>query len=77
MSGRSCVGTEFGYLARREIHFRRIVSHDAAEEGIADPYSYVIRWRTKRPNQALEPTTTAVTDRAGARSAPAAVVAHL
>jgi hypothetical protein len=29
------------------------------------------------PNQALEPTTTAVTDRAGARSAPAAVVAHL
>jgi hypothetical protein len=31
----------------------------------------------KKPNQALEPTTTAVTDRAGARSAPAAVVAHL
>ncbi len=29
------------------------------------------------PNQALEPTTTAVTDRARARSAPAAVVAHL
>jgi hypothetical protein len=29
------------------------------------------------PNQPLEPTTTAVTDRAGARSAPAAVVAHL
>jgi hypothetical protein len=31
----------------------------------------------KEPNQALEPTTTAVTDRAGARSAPVAVVAHL
>jgi hypothetical protein len=30
-----------------------------------------------KPNQALEPTTTAVTDRASARSAPAAVVAHL
>jgi hypothetical protein len=30
-----------------------------------------------RPNQALEPTTTAVTNRAGARFAPAAVVAHL
>ena len=29
------------------------------------------------PNQALEPTTTAVTIRAGARLAPAAVVAHL
>jgi hypothetical protein len=29
------------------------------------------------PNQPLEPTTTAVTDRAIARSAPAAVVAHL
>jgi hypothetical protein len=29
------------------------------------------------PNQTLEPTTTAVTDRADARSAPAAVVAHL
>jgi hypothetical protein len=30
-----------------------------------------------RPNQALEPTTTSVTPRAGARVAPAAVVAHL
>jgi hypothetical protein len=29
------------------------------------------------PNQALEPTTTAVTNRAGARFAPAVVVAHL
>ncbi len=29
------------------------------------------------PNQPLEPTTTAVTIRAGARLAPAAVVAHL
>ena len=29
------------------------------------------------PNQALEPTTTAVTPRAGARVAPAAAVAHL
>ena len=27
--------------------FRRIVPHDAAEEGIADPYNCVIRWRTK------------------------------
>jgi hypothetical protein len=33
--------------------------------------------KTTEPNQALEPTTTAVTDRAIARSAPAAVVAHL
>jgi hypothetical protein len=31
----------------------------------------------KEPNQPLEPTTTAVTNRAGARFAPAAVVAHL
>jgi hypothetical protein len=31
----------------------------------------------KKPNQALEPTTTAVTNRADARFAPAAVVAHL
>jgi hypothetical protein len=31
----------------------------------------------KKPNQALEPTTTAVTIRADARLAPAAVVAHL
>jgi hypothetical protein len=29
------------------------------------------------PNQALEPTRTAVTDRADARSAPAVRVAHL
>jgi hypothetical protein len=33
--------------------------------------------RKKEPNQALEPTTTAVTIRAGARLAPSAVVAHL
>jgi hypothetical protein len=33
--------------------------------------------KTKMPNQALEPTHTAVTDRAGARSAPAVCVAHL
>ncbi len=32
---------------------------------------------TRAPNQALEPTTTAVTNRASARFAPAAVVAHL
>jgi hypothetical protein len=31
----------------------------------------------KEANQALEPTTTAVTNRAGARFAPAAVVSHL
>jgi hypothetical protein len=31
----------------------------------------------KEPNQALEPTTTAVTPRADARVAPSAVVAHL
>ncbi len=37
----------------------------------------VARMKPTEPNQALEPTTTAVTDRAGARSAPAAVVAHL
>ena len=29
------------------------------------------------PNQALQPTTMSVTDRAGARSAPATVVADL
>jgi hypothetical protein len=32
---------------------------------------------SQRANQALEPTTTAVTDRAIARSAPSAVAAHL
>ena len=37
----------------------------------------LIRTRMKRPNQALEPTTTAVTIRAGAQLAPAVVVAHL
>ncbi len=31
----------------------------------------------EEPNQALEPTTTAVTIRADARLAPAVVVAHL
>jgi hypothetical protein len=31
----------------------------------------------KRPNQSLEPTTAAVTIRAAARLAPAAVVVHL
>jgi hypothetical protein len=33
--------------------------------------------KTTEPNQALEPTPIAVTDRAGARSAPATGVAHL
>jgi hypothetical protein len=33
--------------------------------------------KKKEPNQELEPTTTAVTNRAGARFAPAVVVAHL
>jgi hypothetical protein len=37
----------------------------------------VVYMKKPKPNQALEPTTTAVTDRANARSAPAAVVAHL
>ena len=37
----------------------------------------VVQMKTTEPNQALEPTTTAVTNRAGARFAPAAVVAHL
>jgi hypothetical protein len=32
---------------------------------------------SQRANQALETTTTAVTDRAGARSAPSAAVSHL
>jgi hypothetical protein len=36
----------------------------------------IAQMKTTEPNQALEPTTTAVTDRAGARSAPAAVAAH-
>jgi hypothetical protein len=39
--------------------------------------SAIATFLKEKPNQALEPTTTAVTDRAGARSAPAAVVAHL
>jgi hypothetical protein len=34
-------------------------------------------FRVKRPNQSLEPTSPSVTDRADARSAPAAAVAHL
>ena len=33
--------------------------------------------RLRLPNQPLEPTATSVTDRAAARSAPAASVAHL
>jgi hypothetical protein len=37
----------------------------------------VARMKPTEPNQALEPTTTAVTPRADARVAPAAVVAHL
>jgi hypothetical protein len=37
----------------------------------------VIQKLPSKPNQALEPTTTAVTNRAGARFAPAVVVAHL
>jgi hypothetical protein len=33
--------------------------------------------RPEKPNKAPEPTPPSVTDRAGARSAPAGVVAHL
>jgi hypothetical protein len=39
--------------------------------------SYRIETKKKEPNQALEPTPTAVTPRADARVAPAAGVAHL
>jgi hypothetical protein len=35
------------------------------------------RVKKKKPNQALETTSTAVTDRADARSAPSAAVSHL
>jgi hypothetical protein len=39
--------------------------------------SALMEYKAKQPNQALEPTRTAVTDRADARSAPAVRVAHL
>jgi GNAT superfamily N-acetyltransferase len=39
--------------------------------------SVVMKKELRQPNQALEPTHTAVTDRASARSAPAVCVAHL
>jgi hypothetical protein len=41
--------------------------------------AYLEKWDLleEKPNQALEPTTTAVTPRAGARVAPSVVVAHL
>jgi hypothetical protein len=44
--------------------------------GLGAYYAYSIK-KLKKPNKALEPTTTVVTERAGARSAPPAVVAHL
>ena len=27
--------------------FRRIISLDSVEDGVAEPYDYVVRWRTK------------------------------
>ncbi len=46
--------------------------------GTGELRRYTQLWKKKpEPNQALEPTTTAVTNRADARFAPAAVVAHL
>jgi hypothetical protein len=55
----------------------------SSPEKVVEDYlkSYRGKWSViaviKRANQPLEPTTTAVTDRASARSAPAVVVAHL
>ncbi len=53
------------------------LDHPAALQNYLSRGMTVFRTETKEPNQALEPTTTAVTNRAGARFAPAAVVAHL
>ena len=36
--------------------FRRIIPLDSSEEGMAEPYHFVIRWHSKQPNQSLQPT---------------------
>jgi hypothetical protein len=62
------------------VYFRSVSSQSSSLKQIAffdATGGTSFKMKTTEPNQALEPTTTAVTDRAGARSAPAAVVAHL
>jgi hypothetical protein len=34
--------------------FRRIIQLDSSEEGVAEPYHFVIRWRPKKPNQSSQ-----------------------
>lgn len=50
---------------------------DAVDEFLTAYNRLVLAEVTRQPNNAPEPTTTAVTPRADARVAPAAVVAHL
>jgi hypothetical protein len=77
-AGLSClarVGITAGVI---DSSFRRGEEQTQAPAGPGPLISHLIsRWLAALANQPLEPTTTAVTDRAGARSAPAAVVAHL
>ncbi len=73
---------------RLGLDFAAIASLVFAFGGVARQFSVFRRGRTRadwlsspamsqRTNQALETTSTAVTDRAGARSAPSAAVSHL
>ncbi len=62
-------------LGIRDSRFTKIAAKDSPASqkafGPVSPIPY------NQPNKALEPTITSVTPRAGARVAPAALVAHL
>jgi hypothetical protein len=77
-AGLSClarVGITAGVI---DSSFRRGEKKPQAPAGPGSLISHLIsRWRAALANQTLETTSTAVTDRAGARSAPAAAVSHL
>ena len=62
----NAVATSIRYMKTTEPSFRK-----------QKPKPQMTRSQTTEANQALEPTTTAVTPRADARVAPAAVAAHL
>ena len=72
----------YHFQPTEEVHFRGIILNlsaaleDALIERISPKWNMNGKEKTE-PNQALEPTTIAVTDRAFARSAPATVAAHL
>ena len=54
-----------------------MIAEDTTEDMMLGALVVIIETMKTEPNQALEPTTTAVTPRAFARVAPAAVAAHL